>query len=76
MSDEKLNEITVVLRRIEGKIDASSAKFDQHVTDDAIVAADVRRLTRGQNGFVAGVLSVAIAIGAGIAYMARRVIGH
>ena len=73
MSDEKLNEITTVLRRIEGKIDTGAARFEQHAASDEVA---FRALARNQRGYIAGAVSVLIAIGAGIAYMARRVIGH
>ena len=73
MGDEILKDSAATLQRIEGKIDASSTRFDQHAASDE---AAFRELAKRQSGFMGGVLSVAIAIGAGIAYMARRILGH
>lgn len=70
--NEKLTEISQALERIEGKLDTNMAWQTRHAAEDAFVHAELRK----QRGFIAGAASAFIAIGAGIAYAAKRILGH
>jgi hypothetical protein len=75
MNDEILGTISSALSRIEGKLDTAAIQFDQHLTADAVVAADVRAL-RSQRGFIlSGFAAVGVGIGAGMVYVVKRLLG-
>jgi hypothetical protein len=75
VNDELFKEITSALERIETKIDASAARFEQHTADDALMAADIKTM-KLQRGYMSGFAAALVAIGAGIAYAARRLFGN
>jgi hypothetical protein len=75
MDDQFLLEISTSLTRIEGKLDASAVRFDQHVRDDALIAHDVRMLARQRGYFLSGCITVGAGITAAAAYVVKRLIG-
>ncbi len=63
------------LERIEQKLDGVSAWTVKHTAEDDEVHRQVKALRR-QRGFVSGLLAGLVAIGAGIAYAVRWLLGR
>jgi hypothetical protein len=73
--NERLDEICTALSRIEGKLDASADQFAAHVTEDALLAHEVRMLSRQRGYFLSGLAVVGAGIGAAVTYAVKRLVG-
>jgi hypothetical protein len=75
MNDEILGTISASLTRIEGTLDGFTGQFAQHIVEDKETAQVVAALARRQRGFFTVLTAAGVAIGAGMVYVVKRLIG-
>jgi hypothetical protein len=75
MNNETLQQI-LDQTGIEAKLDNVARSFDEHIRDDALLAADVHRLAKRQRGYITtGVVTIGAGVAAGASYIAAKFFG-